>query len=165
MYKISASCHVGVNITLFLTTDVMIFISILQTFRSRVAIFTFASLWCFYITAITKCKGTRLLWINELLKPYEKKIRFRFFLSHVKFEKRKGNTYLSSLIYDFTAKNALISVRYLYELKLVSLLKCFPVLYNKLIFELAIFHSKNGETCDKRRCIRYKENINEIWQY
>ena len=34
------------------------------------------------------------------------------------------------------------------ELRRLSLSKCFPVLCHKLIYEIAIFHSINGETCD-----------------
>ena len=34
------------------------------------------------------------------------------------------------------------------ELRRFSLSKCFPVLCHKLIYEIAIFHSINGETCD-----------------
>ena len=35
------------------------------------------------------------------------------------------------------------------ELRRFSLSKCFSALCHKLIYEIAIFHSINGETCDK----------------
>ena len=35
------------------------------------------------------------------------------------------------------------------ELRRLSLSKCFPALCHKLIYEIAIFHSINRETCDK----------------
>ena len=35
------------------------------------------------------------------------------------------------------------------ELQRLSLSKCFPALCHKLIYEIAIFHSINGETCYK----------------
>ena len=35
------------------------------------------------------------------------------------------------------------------ELPRLSLSKCFPALCHKLIYEIAIFHSINRETCDK----------------
>ena len=36
------------------------------------------------------------------------------------------------------------------ELRRLSLSKSYPALCHKLIYEIAIFHSINGETCDKR---------------
>ena len=36
------------------------------------------------------------------------------------------------------------------ELRRLSLSKCLPALCHKLIYEIAIFHSINWETCDKR---------------
>ena len=35
------------------------------------------------------------------------------------------------------------------ELRRLRLSKCFPPLCHKLIYEIAIFHSINRETCDK----------------
>ena len=35
------------------------------------------------------------------------------------------------------------------KLRRLGLSKCFPALCHKLIYEIAIFHSINGETCDK----------------
>ena len=37
------------------------------------------------------------------------------------------------------------------KLRRLGLSKCFPVLCHKLIYEIAIFHSINGETCDKHK--------------
>ena len=35
------------------------------------------------------------------------------------------------------------------ELRLLGLSKCSPALCHKLIYEIAIFHSINGESCNK----------------
>ena len=46
------------------------------------------------------------------------------------------------------------------KLRRLGLSKCFPALCHKLIYEIAIFHSINGEICDKKGYIRKLE----IWQ-
>ena len=68
------------------------------------------------------------------------------------WQKRKKYTVLSSFITDFTAEKAPTSgVTYdvIDELRRLSLSKCFPALCHKLIYEIAIFHSINRETCAK----------------
>ena len=74
------------------------------------------------------------------------------FYHMLKSQKRKKNTVLSIFIADFTAENAPTSgVTYdvIDELRRLSLSKCVPALCHKLIYEIAIFHSINQETCDK----------------
>ena len=41
------------------------------------------------------------------------------------------------------------------ELRHLSLSKSCPALCHKLVYEIAIFHSINGETCDKVLYVRY----------
>ena len=69
-------------------------------------------------------------------------------------QKRKKNTVLPTFNNDFTAENAPTSgVTYdvIDELRRLGLSKCFPALCHKLIYKIAIFHSINRETCDKRQ--------------
>ena len=75
------------------------------------------------------------------------------FYNMLNSQKRKKNTVLSSFIADFTAENAPTSGRYLSR---HSLSKYFSVLCHKLIYEIAIFHSINQETCDKLYYYIYK---------
>ena len=49
------------------------------------------------------------------------------------------------------------------ELRRLGLSKCFLVLCHKLIYEIAIFHSINGETCDKKN-IQIKAHVTNISQ-
>ena len=69
-------------------------------------------------------------------------------------QKRKKNTDLSSFTTDFAAENAPTWGCYLYdvidELQCLSLSKYLPVLCYIIIHEIVIFHSINGETCDKQ---------------
>ena len=67
-------------------------------------------------------------------------------------QKRKKNTDLLSFIADFlrqTRQRRGVTYDVIGELQRLSLSKCFPALCHKLIYEIAIFHSINGETCDK----------------
>ena len=79
-------------------------------------------------------------------------------------QKRKKNTDLSSFITDFTAENAYNVID---KLRRLSLSECFPVLCHKLIYEIAIFHSINQETCDNSKCYIYNDEpywISFFWE-
>ena len=81
------------------------------------------------------------------------KIHFRFFLSHVKLAKTQEKHSFIEFYYRFhcgkRANNGALPMTSIDELRRLSLSKCFPVLSHKLIYEIAIFHSINRETCDK----------------
>ena len=71
-------------------------------------------------------------------------------------QKRKKNTVLWVLLPILLRKTRQrrgVTYDVIDELRRLSLSKCFPVLCHKLIYEIAIFHSINRETCDKK--IRY----------
>ena len=77
-------------------------------------------------------------------------IHVRFFLSHVELAKRKKSTFLPGFITNFTATLRWgVTYDIIDKLRRLSLSKCFPALCHKLIYEIAIFHSINRETCDK----------------
>ena len=91
------------------------------------------------------------------------KIYFRFFLSHVKLAQTCEN---SSILPNFTAKTRQcrdVTYDVIDKLRRLGLSKCVPALCHKLIYEIAIFHSINGETCDKYiyDIYRYTSNFNE----
>ena len=74
------------------------------------------------------------------------------FYHMLKFTKMQENTVLLSRITYFIAENAPTSERYLWHHKWTAMsqpIKCFRALCHTLIYEIAIFHSINGETCDK----------------
>ena len=53
------------------------------------------------------------------------------------------------------------------ELRRLSLSKCFSLLCHKLIYEIAIFHSINRESCDKMFYVTYtislSSGFNRVW--
>ena len=82
------------------------------------------------------------------------KIHFRFFLSHVKLAKNARKILfffrvLLPILLRKTRQRRGVTYDVIDELRRLSLSKCFPVLCHKLIYEIAIFHSINRETCDK----------------
>ena len=81
------------------------------------------------------------------------KIHFRFFLSHVKLVKthEKYRFYRVSLpiLLRKRRQRRGVTCDVIDELARLSLSKICPALCHKLIYEIAIFHSINGETCDK----------------
>ena len=67
-------------------------------------------------------------------------------------QNRKRNTVLSSLLPILlwkTRQHQCVTYDVLDELRSLSLSKCFPALCHKLIYEIAIIHSINRETCEK----------------
>ena len=64
---------------------------------------------------------------------------------------QEKHRFFSSFITNFTAETRQRRVTYhvIDELRRLSLSKCFPPLCHKLIYEIALFHSINQETCDK----------------
>ena len=48
------------------------------------------------------------------------------------------------------------------ELRRLALSKCFPALCHRLIYEIAIFHSINGETCDNIQLWTF-HSVNMVW--
>ena len=96
------------------------------------------------------------------------KIHFRFFLSHVKFVKnlRKIQVYrLFSPILLWKARQCRgVTYDVIDELRRLSLSKSCSALCHKLIYEIAIFHSINGETCDKAIYVFLTEWLKEIWR-
>ena len=81
------------------------------------------------------------------------KTHFRFFLSHVKLvetqEKILFYLALLPILLRKTHQRWGIIYDIIDELRRLSPSKCFPALCHKLIYEIAIFHSINQETCDK----------------
>ena len=81
------------------------------------------------------------------------KIHFRFFLSHVKLaktqEKQFYRVFMTILLRKLRQRRG-VTYDVIDELRRLSLSKCFPVLCHTLIYEIAIFHSINRETCDKK---------------
>ena len=85
--------------------------------------------------------------------PYEMKILFRFILSHVKLVKTREKyrfyrVFLPILLRKRRQRRG-VTCYVIDELGRLSLSKSCPALCHKLIYEIAIFHSINGETCDK----------------
>ena len=81
------------------------------------------------------------------------KIHFRFFLSHVKLAKKARKTQFYRVLLPISLRKTRqrrgVAYDVIDELRRLSLSKCFPALCHKLIYEIAIFHSINRETCDK----------------
>ena len=69
-------------------------------------------------------------------------------------QKHKKNTDLLSFIANLLRKTRQrrdVTYDVIDKLRRLSLSKCCPALCHKLIYEIAIFHSINGETCDKEK--------------
>ena len=77
------------------------------------------------------------------------KIHFRFILSHVKLAKRAKNLVFCPILLKKRRQRRDVTYDVIDKLRRLGLSKCFPVLCHKLIYDIAIFHSINGETCDK----------------
>ena len=81
------------------------------------------------------------------------KIHFRFFLSHVKLAKKLRKTQFYRVLLPIslwkTRQRRGVAYDVIDKLRRLSLSKCFPALCHKLIYEIAILHSINRETCDK----------------
>ena len=76
----------------------------------------------------------------------------RFFLSHVKLAKKGENSsFFLPILLRKTRQRRDVTYDVIDELRCLGLSKCFLVLCHKLIYEIAILHSINGETCDKAR--------------
>ena len=111
-------------------------------FMKRVVCFISPSLWrgdikhtTSFINTVWNENSFQILFITCLTRRYATKILFYRVLLPILWQKtrqRRGGTYD---VID--------------ELRRLSLSKCFPVLCHKLIYEIAIFHSINRETCDK----------------
>ena len=94
------------------------------------------------------------------------KILFRFFLSHVKLAKNARKTQFYRVLLPISLRKTRQRRGAAYdvigELRRLSLSKCFPALCHKLIYEIAIFHSINRETCDKMLFVGVSKTLGKL---
>ena len=64
-------------------------------------------------------------------------------------QKREENGVFLPILQRKTRQRRDVTNDVIDELRRLGLSKCFPALCHKLIYEIAIFHSINGETCAK----------------
>ena len=101
---------------------------------------------CFYIPELL-AKGYKTH--NECHK-YRMKWKFitDSFYHMFNPQKREQNRFFLPILLQKTRQRRDVTYDVIDELRRFSLSKCFPALCHKLIYEIAIFHSINGETCD-----------------
>ena len=104
---------------------------------------------CFYTPSLWRGDIKYTSFINTLWNEFH----FRFFLSHVNLAKTQEKHSFIEFYYPWlwkTRQRRGITYEVIDELRRLSQSKCFRVLCHKLIYEIAIFHSMNRETCDKK---------------